>query len=394
MTDNYILYGGPLSWASAKVRSYMHKQGIPFAELPPGNPRYGKNIIPVVKRNIMPVLETPDGTIIQDTADIIDFFEHGAGAGDKKLPISITPENGLIKSLTHFFDMCFYDPLLRPVLHYRWSYPEDNFEYIKNEIAVTFLPPNANDQMKDGVSKWALDISSSWLKGVGVTEESMPKVEASYEELLQLLVDHFRVYPFILGGKPTYADYGLMAALYPHLNRDPYPAKMMRQKAPEVARWVERMNGASQYLWGYTDSSDDLIAENAIPDTLKKLMGYFAEEYLPEITAHAQFANDWLADKPELEAGTSGLKELTGVLGRNEFDWRGIKLKTSVRMYNFYMLQRFQDSVAAASESEQQAIRSLFEETGVTAFLDLKLHRRVERKNHLEVWGADLRPGQ
>ncbi len=63
-------------------------------------------------------------------------------------------------------------------------------------------------------------------------------------------------------------------------------------------------------------------------------------------------------------------------------------MKTSVRMYNFYMLQRFQDAVAATSESEQQAIRSLFEEADVAGFLDLKVNRRVERKGHLEVWGG------
>jgi len=177
------------------------------------------------------------------------------------------------------------------------------------------------------------------------------------------LVEHFKVHPFLLGGRPTYADYGLMAGLYAHLYRDPYPAQLMRQQAPEVARWVERMSGPGQYLWEHPDSTEDLIADNAVPETLKNLMRYFAEEYLPEITDHVNFANDWLDARPELETGTSGLEQLNGVLGQNEFDWRGIKLKTSVRMYNFYMLQRFQDSVAAASKSEQQAIRSLFEET-------------------------------
>jgi len=388
MKDNYILYGSPMSWASAKVRSYMRKQCIQFVELAPGNPRYAEKILPAVTRQIMPVLETPDGTIIQDTADIIDFFEHGAGASDKNMLVSATPESGLVRSLTHLLDMCFYDPLLRPVLHYRWNYPDENLDYIKNEFFITFFPPNLEEEMKEEAFKWAISLKDGWTSGVGITDESIPTIEASYTELLQLLVEHFKAHPYILGGRPTYADYGFMAALYPHLGRDPYPAQLMRQQAPEVGRWIDRMSGTGHLLWEHPDATEDLIAENAIPDTLKNLMRYFAEEYLPELSAHVNYANEWLDARPELEAGTSGLEVFNGVLGKNEFDWRGIKLNTSVRMYNFYMLQRFQDSVAAASESEQQAIRSLLEETGIAAFLDLKTHRRVERKNHLEVWGG------
>ncbi len=394
MKDNYILYGSAPSWATAKVRSYMRKQCIPFVERPPGDPRFAEKIMPVVMRNIMPVLETPDGTIIQDTADIIDYFEHKTGTNDEKVLLPATPESGLIRALTHFFDMCCYDALLRPVLYFRWNFPDDNLEYVKNEFSSTYLPPDADEKAKEQMFEWARTVTASFAKNVGVNAESIPLIEASYSELLQLLVEHFKGQPYLLGGRPTYGDYGLIASLYAHLYRDPYPAKLMRQQAPEVARWVERMSGPGQYLWDHPDSTEDLIADNAVPDTLKNLMRYFAEEYLPEITAHAIFANDWLDARPELEPGTSGLVHLSGVLGRNEFDWRGIKLKTSVRMYNFYMLQRFQDSVEAASESEQQAIQLLFEETGLSPLLKLKTHRRVEREKHLEVWGADLRSVQ
>ncbi|MFT5531147.1 MAG: hypothetical protein ACI91O_001164 [Candidatus Poriferisodalaceae bacterium] len=57
----------------------MRKQNIDFVELSPGSDRYMNHIIPAVGRWIIPCLEAPDGTIIQDGADIIDPFESGDG---------------------------------------------------------------------------------------------------------------------------------------------------------------------------------------------------------------------------------------------------------------------------------------------------------------------------
>ncbi|MFQ3324860.1 MAG: hypothetical protein ACJAZT_001884 [Gammaproteobacteria bacterium] len=75
MIDMYQLYGMPASLYMAKARSYLRKQHIPFVERAGGDSYYSKNIVPVVGRMIMPVLETPDGDLVQDGADIIDYFE-------------------------------------------------------------------------------------------------------------------------------------------------------------------------------------------------------------------------------------------------------------------------------------------------------------------------------
>jgi hypothetical protein len=117
-------------------------------------------------------------------------------------------------------------------------------------------------------------------------------------------------------------------------------------------------------------------------------MRFIADEYLPEITAHVDFANQWLAERPDLIEGTNGLDNPgRRFIGKAEFDWRGIKLCTAVMPYRFYLLQRVQDSFERASKSEQQAITALLEETGLESILSIKTDRRVERVNHLEVWG-------
>ncbi|MSZ81189.1 MAG: glutathione S-transferase, partial [Actinobacteria bacterium] len=71
----HILYGGPVSLYTGKVRSYLRKNNINFVEVHPNSERYLKHVVPTVGRWIMPCLETPDGRIIQDGADIIDYFD-------------------------------------------------------------------------------------------------------------------------------------------------------------------------------------------------------------------------------------------------------------------------------------------------------------------------------
>ena len=75
MQDEYIVYGAELSYYSGKVRAYMRWKDIPFSEIRPSQDIYRNEIVPAVGYPVIPVIKLNDGTIIQDTTDIIDFFE-------------------------------------------------------------------------------------------------------------------------------------------------------------------------------------------------------------------------------------------------------------------------------------------------------------------------------
>ena len=76
MTATYILYGMPVSMFTGKARAYLRKRGVPFVERLISDPRFVGEIAPSLGRLMIPVLEAPDGTIIQDTADILDYVEN------------------------------------------------------------------------------------------------------------------------------------------------------------------------------------------------------------------------------------------------------------------------------------------------------------------------------
>ncbi|PHY13768.1 hypothetical protein CSW58_03550 [Caulobacter sp. B11] len=91
------------------------------------------------------------------------------------------------------------------------------------------------------------------MAGFGVNEQSIPLIEAAYEEFLDLFDAHLAHAPYLLGGRPTIGDYGLIGPLFAHLARDPYPSLLMKRRAHRVWRWVERMNSAdldsAEYGW-------------------------------------------------------------------------------------------------------------------------------------------------
>ncbi len=379
----YILYGMSGSLYTGKVRAYLRHHGVPFEERSLGHPEFAEKILPQIGRMIIPVVTTADGEVLQDGTDILDAFEERALGRH-----AIVPEDTVLRAISYLFELFGGEGLLRPAMHYRWNFDAENLPFIKSFFAEA-MPAGLNDQQANEM----FDFNSGRMRNAatifGVVPDTMAEIERSYQNFLKRFDAHLSAFGFLLGSQATLGDYGLFNPLYAHLGRDPHPAKLMQTIAPRVFRWTERMNGPETYVdHRLTASSDGLISAEGVPDTLKGLMRYVADEYLSEITAHVAYANEWLADRPDLEPGTNGLENpAQRGIGMAEFNWRGLTIKTAVMPYRFYLLQRLTDCSANADDADQKAIRSLFAETGLEPILTLRTTRRVERVNHLEVWG-------
>jgi hypothetical protein len=75
---------------------------------------------------------------------------------------------------------------------------------------------------------------------VGSNEETQPLIEASFAKALALIEAHLASRPYLLGGRPAMADFGLWGQLY-EAATDPTPGAIMRASAPKVMTWVQRM---------------------------------------------------------------------------------------------------------------------------------------------------------
>ena len=382
MKGQHKLFGIPGSLYTAKVRSYFRKQAIPFEETGPWDQQYQQEVLPQIGRMIMPVLACPDGTVVQDGADIL---RHCSNAGLSRYPL--LPASPMLRSIAYLFELFGGEGLLRPAMHYRWNFDEINLDTIRSEFRCLF-PAHVSDADYENLWQAASGQMRAATTFFGASVENATVIESACAEFLRLLSEHLVEYPYILGFEPTLADFSLMGPMYGHLYRDPHPAQVMRRTAPRVARWVERVNSGEENRSEYAQAAMTPMNDNQLPDTLIQLLEFIATEYLPEITAHVTFANQWLDDQPDLSAGTNGLDDpAQRFIGMAEFEWRDRKLTTVVMPYRFYLLQVLQSHYDEASHEAQQTIKGVYQRTGLASLLNLRTRRPVERRNHLEVWG-------
>ena len=380
-----ILYGMPGSLYTAKVRSYLRKQGIAYEERPAGDPRFRTEVLPQMGRWIIPVVQLPDGALLQDGAVIIDHFEEKSlGHGPRALP-----EDPVLAVLSYLFELFGGEGLLRSAMHYRWNFDADNLDFLRADFGSTLAPGAPMDQQSQ-----VFEVASKRMRGAtmafGVNSKTIPAVEASTIEFLLRFNHHLAHTPYLLGGTPTYADYGLVAPLFAHLGRDPFPSALMKKIAPRVWRWVERMNAADADAGEYLGTAPVWLDLTSNGKTLEALLQFVADDYLPELTAHVDFANSWLAKRPDLPAGSNGCpKPGERAIGIAQVQWRGHAMDIVVMPYRIFMLQRVQDAAQRLSPEQSIKLRELLLRTGLSDVLSLRCRRRVLRQGHFEVWGPD-----
>jgi glutathione S-transferase len=383
MRSPYRLHGTPGSLYTAKARSFLIKQGIPFEDAPAGAPGFREVVVPAVGRWIIPVLETPDGDFLQDGSEIIDRFER---EGDLRWPT--LPQTPALRVAARLFELFGGEGLLRPAMHYRWNFDAVNQPFIGRDFAAGLAAPGAPAAEGEATFAFAAERMRRAMSGFGVSPESIPLVEAAYEEFLDLFDAHLAASPYLLGGHPTVGDYGMIGPLYAHLGRDPYPAQLMKRRAYRVWRWVERMNASGLDAGEYPDCPPELFADDALPATLRALLAFIARDYLPELRAMVAFTDSWLEARPDIATGTNGLKRPGDrVIGQVAFDWRGVPITVNVMPYRLYLLQKVQDAIPAAGEPGHDAVMVMLDGAGLAEIATLRTRRRVERREQVEVWG-------
>lgn len=377
------MFGAPVGLYTGKVRCYLRKQGIPYVEKLPTDRAFRKQVLPVIQRFMNPVILMPDGTIVQDTADILDYLEAAGLAKTEQRPR--TPRQLLVALALDLFGG---EGLVRPAMHYRWNFLAENEPFLRHEFGLAYRAIG----MDADAQKQQLDLFMGYLQthlpSLGITAETIPAIEEAYTDLLAALDAHFRVHPYALGGRPTCADYGLMAPLWAHLGRDPYPAGKMKCEGPSVFRWTERMNACDDDMPEFPGYAPGLPPGDEVPATLLPVLALMARDQLPELRAQVEATDAWLREHPEIEAGqpcTASPAERG--FARGSFGLRGAVVTAALPVYTLCMLQRVTDAFGALDAAGRAAVTALFDEAGLAPLLTLKASRRVERRDHLEVWG-------
>jgi Glutathione S-transferase, C-terminal domain len=140
----------------------------------------------------------------------------------------------------------------------------------------------------------------------------------------------FDARPFVLGERPTAADFGFMAPLFRHLFCDPAPGRIMRERAPAVHEWVARM-------WNLRpERIAAMPMPERIPDDLGRLFGAITEVYLPYLDANAA-------------AYARGEKRVT-------YDVRGTTISEPVKPYRVWCRDRLQAGLARLDDAARAGV--------------------------------------
>lgn len=232
MTNHYKLFGFELSPYSVKVRSYLRYKNIPHEWIVRGMAQMAE-FQKYAKLPLVPMVVTPQGDAMQDSTPIIESLEEVFPDN------SVIPEDPTLAFISFLLEEFGDEWGNKAMFHYRWRRDVDQLSAAAR-LAREQLGENADDAMLEaaGVAIRERMVSRVWF--VGSSDETAPMIESWYKELLELLENHLTDRPYLLGQRPSIADFGLFGQLY-ECYSDPTPGTLIKEQFPSVTAWIERM---------------------------------------------------------------------------------------------------------------------------------------------------------
>ena len=227
----YRIFGSELSPYSVKVRSYVRYKGLPH-EWILRSPAVQAEFQKYAKLPLVPLVVTPAGEGVQDSTPIIEHLEAMGGEP------SIVPGDPTLAFVSALLEEYGDEWGNKWMFHYRWRYLPDAWATAER-IAVQMA--GAHGTL--GVAQTRAAVAERMmgrLGFVGSNDKTQPIIESSFKRVLGLLEAHLQTRPYVLGGRPGIADFGLWGQLY-EAATDPTPGAILRASAPKVVAWVGRM---------------------------------------------------------------------------------------------------------------------------------------------------------
>jgi len=344
----YRFYAAEMSYFSAKVRPALRYKGVHFLELLPD---FRNVILPRTGLAFIPVIVTPEDETWQDTSDILDALERRVAAPP------LYPTTPLQRLVAYLVELYADEFLIFPAMHYRWDFAESVRKARAEFIAASETPERAGrfaDRMQGA------------LPFLGVTPATVPAIEAHTQELLAVLSSHFAVHPYVLGERMSLADCALMGPLYAHLYLDAVPGRLLRESAPRVCRWIERMNHPDP------EAPGEWLPDDALAPTVRPLLELIGGDAVPLILdgvgAFETWADGRVADEPPRAVGS------------HETRLRGVAVQRYTSSYTPWMVQRPLDVYRAFTPEQRVAVDRALAGTGCATLLAYTPRHRVGKR--------------
>ena len=350
----FTLYGWHLSFYAGKVRCYLANKGIPFRDREVSLYTLTRQIKRRTGAVVMPVVVTPEGDWLQDSSAIIDELE-------RRFPeypvLPATPVQRFASVLLETWGDEWWIPI---AMHTRWSHPE-NYVLFESDAGPALLPYFPGFLQKRAVARVAR-LLRSYLPQVGIVPDQLAMMDAWTRSMLDSLDAHFAQHRYLLGGRPTIGDFGLVGTMYGHLGRDPWPKRELVDPRKNLRAWIDRM---AKPVPG---ASGDLPAADRIPPSLDPVWQSIVREFLPMIEAILENTRALAAAVPEGQPLPRNAGEVVCPMGNGQFRRGGMP-------FAIWKMQRLLDIHRAMPPEQQSSVRVWLRSIGGERMLDLEIPR-------------------
>lgn len=312
----YSLIGTEMSMFTRKLEAQLRYQHIPFrwhyktqAEAPELEQRAGTRFIPL--------LQTPDGWLINDTIAIGPFLN------DRFKATPVIPGTPVQRATCFVLEDYLNHWFPRHALHTRWI-DLDNARVagkgfganllfgksIEDELSLDEQEQVAGmgTMMRDNFGLGACEIQ-------GAGADRSVEVHADFNHMMHLFEQHFSQHDFLLGDRACLADFALAGPAKAHFLHDPLPLAWLEAEdnADMLRAYTERVYQGEQ-------EGTDYLTNDEIPETLIPIFQHVRSTYQP-------FA------KASIQAALRGEKSFTLDLGHGEFTARSMKRLNKARQH-------------------------------------------------------------
>jgi hypothetical protein len=191
---------------------------------------------------------------------------------------------------------------------------------------------------------------------------------AHLHELLARMEDHFAVHPYVLGSRMSLADCSLMGPFYAHLYLDAVPGRLLRERAPRVCHWIERMNHPDPAEPG------EWLKDSELPESLRELLGLIGRDAVPVLLDTLRAFETWADARPAASS------ELPRAVGFHPTHLRGAAFQRYTSPYSLWMAQRTLDAFRALAPTERERVLAALAGTGCEALLAFAPRHRVGKR--------------
>lgn len=273
------LTGAAGSPYTRKMLSVMRYRHLPYAvywgngNIPEGYPE--------PKVRLLPTFFFPDGedgalVPVTDSTPIIRRLEKEYEGR------SIIPTDPVLRFLNELIEDYADEWLTKAMFHFRWAHEAD----WKN-AAPLLVYWGMNTAPKEMADKFAADFAKRQIDRlyvVGSNEVTAETIESSYARLIGILDQLISRKGFVLGARPSSADFALFGQLTQLTVVEPTSAKITNDISQRVRAWVDLMEDLS----GVQPGDDDWFSADEARDALAPLIAEIGRTYAPAMVANAE----------------------------------------------------------------------------------------------------------